>query len=95
VGTTVPCVPVGFGAPVDNRPLIDAEYNRAFVLTEYWGYLRRNPDIPGFRFWLDRVNTAPLRDQSQQRRMVCVFATSGEFQNRFGPVASRNNNECQ
>jgi len=92
---TAPCLPAGFGTAVDNRPLIDAEYNRAFVLTEYWGYLRRNPDLAGFTFWLGRVNSAPLRDLSQQRRMVCVFATSAEFQNRFGPVASRNNNECQ
>jgi Tol biopolymer transport system component len=94
-GGTAPCLPAGFGTAVDNRLLIDAEYNRAFVLTEYWGYLRRNPDLGGFTFWLGRVNSAPLRNLSQQRAMVCVFATSAEFQNRFGPVASRNNNECQ
>ena len=80
--------------PIDNRAFINAEYNRAFVITQYFGYLRRNPDIPGFRFWLDQVNSAPLRDVSKQHAMVCSFITSVEFQLRFGPVASRNNGEC-
>jgi len=26
--------------------------------------------------------------------MVCSFITSSEYQLRFGPIASRNNNEC-
>jgi hypothetical protein len=80
--------------PIANQPLIDAEYNRTFVLGQYFGYLRRNPDIPGFLFWLGQVNGAPLRDVPRQHAMVCSFITSTEFQLRFGPVASRNNNEC-
>jgi hypothetical protein len=80
--------------PIANQPLIDEEYNRSFVLGQYFGYLRRNPDIPGFIFWLGQVNGAPLRDVPKQHAMVCSFITSGEFQFRFGPVASRNNNEC-
>jgi hypothetical protein len=81
--------------PISNQPFIDAEYNRSFVLGQYFGYLRRNPDIPGFVFWLGQVNLAPLRDVPKQHSMVCSFITSGEFQFRFGPIASRNNNECQ
>jgi photosystem II stability/assembly factor-like uncharacterized protein len=80
--------------PIANQPFIDAEYNRSFVLGQYFGYLRRNPDIPGFLFWLGQVNGAALRDVPRQHAMVCSFITSGEFQLRFGPVASRNNNEC-
>ncbi|HEV7397204.1 MAG TPA: CHRD domain-containing protein, partial [Pyrinomonadaceae bacterium] len=80
--------------PIANQPLIDAEYNRTFVLGQYFGYLRRNPDIAGFIFWLGQVNGAPLRDVPRQHAMVCSFITSGEYQLRFGPVASRNNNEC-
>lgn len=80
--------------PIANQPLIDAEYNRTFVLGQYFGYLRRNPDISGFIFWLGQVNGAPLRDVPRQHAMVCSFITSGEYQLRFGPVASRNNNEC-
>jgi Tol biopolymer transport system component len=81
--------------PITNQPFIDAEYNRSFVLGQYFGYLRRNPDIPGFIFWLGQVNGAPIRDVTKQHAMVCSFVTSGEFQFRFGPVATRNNNECQ
>jgi hypothetical protein len=80
--------------PIVNQPLIDAEYNRTFVLGQYFGYLRRNPDIPGFIFWLGQVNGAALRDVPKQHAMVCSFITSAEYQFRFGPVASRNNNEC-
>jgi DNA/RNA endonuclease G (NUC1) len=80
--------------PIANQPFIDEEYNRSFVLGQYFGYLRRNPDIPGLIFWLGQVNGAPLRDLPKQHAMVCSFITSGEFQLRFGPVASRNNSEC-
>jgi len=27
----------------DNHSLVDGEYNRSFVLTQYFGYLRRDP----------------------------------------------------
>jgi uncharacterized repeat protein (TIGR01451 family) len=81
--------------PINNRALVDAEYNRAFVLTQYFGYLRRNPDIGGFVFWLGQVNSAPLRALEKQRAMVCSFITSLEYQQRFSPVAPHNNTECQ
>ncbi len=81
--------------PIANQSFIDEEYNRSFVVGQYFGYLRRNPDIPGFLFWLGQVNGAPLRDVPRQHAMVCSFMTSTEYQLRFGPVASRNNNECQ
>jgi hypothetical protein len=81
--------------PIDNRDFIDAEYNRSFVLTQYFGYLRRNPDIGGYIFWLGQVNSAPLRALEKQRAMVCSFITSTEYQQRFSPVATHNNTECQ
>lgn len=80
--------------PINNRDLIDAEYNRAFVATEYFGYLRRNPDMVGFLFWLGQVNSAPLRDISKQHAMVCSFTTSDEYQKRFSPVVTHTNGEC-
>jgi len=81
--------------PIDNRALIDAEYNRAFVATEYFGYLRRDPDMAGFLFWLGQVNNSPLRDVNKQHAMVCSFITSLEYQLRFGNAASHSNQECQ
>ncbi len=81
--------------PINNRALIDAEYNRAFVYTQYAGYLRRNSDVAGFLFWLGQVNGAPLRDVPRQHAMVCSFMTSTEYQKRFSSVVTHSNSECQ
>ncbi len=81
--------------PINNRAFIDAEYNRAFVTTQYFGYLRRNPDIGGFIFWLGQVNSAALRDVAKQHAMVCSFITSTEYQQRFSSVVTHSNAECQ
>ena len=46
----------------ENSTLAQQEFNRAFVLMQYFGYLRRNPndapdsDFGGFNFWLDKLN---------------------------------------
>src|SRR6266550_8976814 len=80
--------------PINNRALIDAEYNRAFVFTQYAGYLRRNSDMAGFLFWLGQVNGAPLRDVPRQHAMVCSFITSTEYQQRFSSVVTHTNTEC-
>lgn len=74
--------------------LIDAEYNRAFVLTQYFGYLRRDPDQVGYLFWLGQVNRLPLRNLAIQHAMVCSFITSNEYQRRFSPVVIHSNAEC-
>ena len=97
-----PCVPGGFGAAVDNRAFIDAEYNRQFALILYFGYLRRNPEIAGFIFWQGKINEAPVRNVPKQNSLVCSFITSGEYQLRFGPGTTfgtgllfpRSNAEC-
>jgi hypothetical protein len=80
--------------PINNRLLIDAEYNRAFVYGEYGGYLRRDSDIPGFLFWLNQVNSGPLRDVGKQHAMVCSFLTSDEYQFRFSLLHPHSNGEC-
>jgi len=83
------------GHPINNRALIDAEYNRTFVFTEYAGYLRRNADINGFKFWLGQVNAFPVRNLNIQHAMVCSFITSQEYQQRFSSVVTRTNATCQ
>ena len=80
--------------PINNRAFIDAEYNRAFVASQYFGYLRRDSDIGGFLFWLGQVSSAPLRDVPKQHAMVCSFTTSTEYQLRFSSVSTHNNSEC-
>ncbi|MEA2205395.1 MAG: hypothetical protein QOE77_2171, partial [Blastocatellia bacterium] len=66
-------------------------YNPAFVLTEYFAYLRRNPEPDGYDFWLNVLNN---REAGNFRGMVCSFITSAEYQNRFSAVVSHNNGEC-
>jgi hypothetical protein len=68
-----------------------AEFNRAFVLNQYFGYLRRDPDRAGYDFWLDVLNN---REQNNFRGMVCAFITSAEYQQRFSAAVTRGNGEC-
>jgi hypothetical protein len=68
-----------------------AEYSSSFVLTEYFGYLRRDPDRGGFAFWLDVLDN---REPGNYRSMVCAFITSTEYQRRFGSTLTRSNRDC-
>lgn len=70
-------------------------YSRAFVATQYFGYLRRDADIGGFLFWLGQVNSGALRELAKQRAMVCSFVTSAEYQLRFSSIVTHSNQECQ
>jgi hypothetical protein len=76
---------------VDNAAFAAAEYNAAFVLMQYFGYLQRNPDDGGYLFWLGILND---RVPNNYRAMVCAFITSTEYQQRFGSVITRSNNDC-
>jgi Tol biopolymer transport system component len=67
------------------------EYNRAFVLMQYFGYLRRDPDQNGYDFWLNILNN---REPNNYRGMICAFLTSEEYQRRFGTIVTRSNADC-
>ncbi|MDX6692928.1 MAG: hypothetical protein QOF02_531 [Blastocatellia bacterium] len=75
----------------DNPAFQQAEYNAAFVLMQYFGYLQRNPDEGGYQFWLGILND---RVPNNYRAMVCAFITSGEYQQRFGSVITHTDAEC-
>jgi hypothetical protein len=59
------------------------ELNAAFVLMEYFGYLRRDPDIAGFTFWLNKLNA--FNGDFRAAEMVRAFIESLEYRQRFGP----------
>ncbi|MGB9182273.1 MAG: DUF4214 domain-containing protein, partial [Pyrinomonadaceae bacterium] len=59
--------------------------------TEYFSYLRRDPDEAGLDFW---VNVLDNREPNNYRGMVCSFITSAEYQKRFASVVSHSNSEC-
>jgi uncharacterized repeat protein (TIGR01451 family) len=67
------------------------EFNPSFVLMQYFGYLRRDPDAGGYAFWLDVLNN---REPNNYRGMVCAFITSREYQERFSPTVTRSDVEC-
>jgi hypothetical protein len=77
---------------VEGTAFKQTQYNAAFVLMEYYGYLGRNPDSNGYDFWLHVLNDG---DRNNYRGMVCSFITSAEYQQRFSPVVARNNDSCQ
>ena len=77
---------------IDIPELVRREYNPSFVLMQYFGYLRRNPDRDGYNFWLNVLETqAP----ENYRGMVCAFITSAEYQRRFSSALTHTNAECQ
>jgi CSLREA domain-containing protein len=72
----------------ENEALKQAEKNKAFVLMQYFGYLRRNPvdpqdtDHTGYDFWLQKLNEH--NGNYINAEMVKAFIVSGEYRNRFG-----------
>ena len=58
-----------------------AEFTRSFVLMEYFGYLRRDPDMPGFNFWLAKLNQ--FNGNFLSAEMVKAFISSIEYRQRF------------
>ena len=75
-------------AVAEDPDLNSAESNRAFVLMQYFGYLRRNPNDPqdsdhtGYDFWLTKLNQ--FNGNYINAEMVRAFITSIEYRQRFG-----------
>jgi hypothetical protein len=75
----------------ENSILNQQETNKAFVLMQYFGYLRRNPnDAPeqglnfdGYNFWLGKLNE--FNGNFVNAEMVKAFLVAGEYRQRFGP----------
>jgi len=72
----------------ENATLAAAEQNRAFVLMQYFGYMRRDPnngngdtDYTGYDFWLTKLNQA--NGNFINAEMVKAFITSSEYLTRF------------
>jgi hypothetical protein len=76
-------------AVAEDADLNTAENNRAFVLMQFYGYLRRNPndapdaDYTGYDFWLSKLNQ--FNGNFVNAEMVKAFIQSDEYKHRFGP----------
>jgi hypothetical protein len=72
----------------EKEELRQKEFRRAFVLMQFYGYLRRNPDDPqdtdfrGWKFWLSKLNE--FDGNFVQAEMVKAFLDSDEYRKRFG-----------
>jgi len=66
-------------AILDNQAFYQAEYNRAFVLMGFFGYLKRQPDAAGYAFWVETLN----KSKNDYQGMVRAFITSKEYRSRF------------
>jgi photosystem II stability/assembly factor-like uncharacterized protein len=72
----------------EDPDLVSAESNRAFVLAQYFGYLRRNPNDPqdtdytGYDFWLTKLNQ--FNGDYIAAEMVKAFIAADEYRHRFG-----------
>ena len=71
----------------ENATVFDSEQNRAFVLMQYFGYLRRDPnsgpdtDYTGYDFWLTKLNQ--FHGDYLAAEMVKAFISSAEYRQRF------------
>jgi len=67
---------------IADRGFYASEYNNAYVLVHFFGYLRRNPDdapdfdLKGFNFWRDRLNS-----WGDYRTISMAFLESDEYRN--------------
>jgi hypothetical protein len=70
------------------KPFAAKLRNASFVMMQYTGYLRRNPDdapdadASGFNFWLDKLDA--FGGDFHKAQMVEAFITSAEYRQRFG-----------
>jgi uncharacterized delta-60 repeat protein len=72
----------------EHAQLRQREFNRAFVLMQYYGYLRRDPDaapntdFSGWKFWLGKLEE--FGGDYRRAEMVKAFIQSIEYRQRFG-----------
>ena len=66
---------------VENEGFVGAKRNATFVMMEYFGYLRRDPDESGYAFWLNKLNE--FNGNFERAEMVKAFIVSSEYRGRF------------
>ncbi len=74
--------PTVFIRVLDDAQFKAALFNQVFVLMQYYGYLRRDPDDDGYGFWLNKLNA--FNGNYQAAEMVKAFILCPEYRSRFG-----------
>ncbi|HEX7313492.1 MAG TPA: DUF2012 domain-containing protein [Pyrinomonadaceae bacterium] len=76
------------GEVIEDEQFSRQEFNRAFVLMQYFGYLRRNPndppdsDLTGYNHWLGKLEE--FGGDYERAEMVKAFLAAAEYRGRFG-----------
>lgn len=91
-GNTTQARALALRSIADDADFRARETNRAFVLMQYFGYLRRNPpdapdltlDFQGYNFWLQKLNQ--FGGNCVNAEMVKAFILSTEYGQRFGQL---------
>ena len=76
-------MPGGLSPTLATNEGVNREFREAFVLMQYFGYLRRDPDDAGYQFWLYKMNQ--FGGNYLAAEMVKAFIASDEYRHRFGP----------
>ena len=73
---------------IEDEDFKRSEFDRVFVLMQYFGYLRRFPTDPpdngsfaGYDFWLSKLNQ--FNGNYIEAEMIRAFISSDEYRNRF------------
>lgn len=66
----------------ENSAFAQAEFNRAFVLMEFFGYLRRDPDTATYNFWLNKLDAS--NGDFRGAELIKGFLDAPEYRQRFG-----------
>jgi hypothetical protein len=69
------------GQVAGDQRFVQAKSNKTFVMMEYFGYLRRDPDADGYAYWLNKLNQ--FNGNFEQAEMVKAFIVSSEYRQRF------------
>ena len=68
-----------FRTIADSPEVFNNYYNESFVVMQYFGYLRRDPDAL-YTNWITHLNAT-----GDYRSMINGFMNSTEYRFRFGP----------
>ena len=61
-----------------------AQFNRIFVMMQYFGYLKRDPDPGGLDFWLNKLNS--FGGNFINAEMVKAYLMAIEYRSRFSSL---------
>ena len=75
---------------IDSGSVFNAQYNPTFVLMQYFGYLRRNPDdlpdanFDGYDFWLNKMNSfTPAGEDARDDKVALARVRRAEMVRAF------------